>query len=375
VDKKDNIQELFNNRFNDFEADVDSQVWDNIQSELANAGGAPTSGVEKSLFSNATVWVAAVSVSAVMGIGYLMFGSSTDEDVSTSNTELVENKEIVTQEEPKTENSNENEIVGSTTEQGADESEVSDTKAESNLPAQNTSTQKEETTPKTENVNESSIKPNAITVAETKPEKSVEPTRTSEIVEVEAATPNKIEMASQSSVLASPMGGLAPLDVAFSTLAENAVQIKWDFDDGAKSDEVSPNHTYENSGIYFVTMIAKLESGEVVMDKAVVEVKAKTKEIETSNHSEIRVGNVFTPNGDGENDEFVIICKGMQSFSMSVYSVNGQLVFQTENPSEYWNGTDRNGNEVEEGTYYYLINAIGEDQNIYAPKGYISVYR
>jgi len=112
------------------------------------------------------------------------------------------------------------------------------------------------------------------------------------------------------------------------------------------------------------------------MDKAVVEVKSPlVKKEEVTTRSQIRVGNVFTPNGDGEHDVFKVICTGMESFSMSIYSVNGQLVFQTENPQEFWDGTDIGGQQVPEGTYYYLINAIGEDQNIYAPKGYISVFR
>lgn len=380
MDKKDNIQELFNNRFSDFEADVDSQVWDNIQSELANTGGGSSTGVEKSIFSNATTWVAAVGVSAILGVGYVMFSDETITEEPISSTETVSSKNMNSEE------SSDNvtvEFDASENKENIAESVTSDNIAQTEDKEEAQTSYYENDTSSDPGViylekvpastgNSSTAKENSVNVTESENEVS----STSKIVEVEAATPNTVVMASQSSVLAMPMGGMAPLEVTFSTLAENPVKIKWDFDDGNKSEEVSPNHVYQSPGIYFVTMIAELESGEVVMDKAVVEVKPKVVNNETVlTHSEIKVGNVFTPNSDGDHDELVIICKGMQSFSMSIYSVNGQLVYQTENPSEYWNGTDQNGQQVEEGTYYYLINAIGEDQNIYAPKGYISVYR
>ena len=378
MDKKDNIKELFNNRFSEFEADVDSHVWDNIQSELTNTGGAPNLGVEKSVFSNATVWVAAISVSAILGIGYFMLDSTKSEDNFNSNNteELVKSRENVTTKEPKTDSIEEKETGGDALVQNSNKQNVEDAVADPKLATKNTESPNVELNSVVENEEVESSKQSSKTKVKTTSKKIVESNRNSGRVAMNAATPNKIEIAAQSSVLAMPMGGMAPLDVEFSTLAENPVRIKWDFDDGNKSEEVSPNHMYETPGIYFVTMIAELESGEIVMDKAVVEVKPRAvKSDETPTQSEIRVGNVFTPNGDGDHDEFVIICKGMQSFSMSIYSVNGHLVFQTEDPLNYWDGTDTNGDKVVAGTYYYLINAIGEDQKIYAPKGYINVFK
>lgn len=47
----------------------------------------------------------------------------------------------------------------------------------------------------------------------------------------------------------------------------------------------------------------------------------------------------FTPNGDGKNDFFkAIIFGNVQSFKLQVFDRSGQLIFQTTNPIERWNG-------------------------------------
>ena len=38
----------------------------------------------------------------------------------------------------------------------------------------------------------------------------------------------------------------------------------------------------------------------------------------------------------------------------------GNLIFEYDDPAGSWNGKTRNGNPVEEGTYFYKINATFE---------------
>ena len=104
-------------------------------------------------------------------------------------------------------------------------------------------------------------------------------------------------------------------------------------------------------------------------------VKEELKEVESIPESSIFVPNIFTPNGDSENDKLSVKVKNVNSYTISIYCVNGRLVFTSENPEEQWDGRDQQGNVVEEGVYYYLINAIGDNNNVYAPKGYITVRR
>ncbi len=65
--------------------------------------------------------------------------------------------------------------------------------------------------------------------------------------------------------------------------------------------------------------------------------------------------NAFTPNNDGLNDEFKpgTVCT-FTEYDFKVYNRWGQLVFETNNPDEAWNGTI-GGAEAPEGMYSYII--------------------
>ncbi len=67
--------------------------------------------------------------------------------------------------------------------------------------------------------------------------------------------------------------------------------------------------------------------------------------------------NVFTPNGDGENDLYhpIFPYKFVEKVDFKVFNRWGQLVFETENPNIMWNGRDmENGKLLTEGTYFYV---------------------
>jgi gliding motility-associated-like protein len=69
------------------------------------------------------------------------------------------------------------------------------------------------------------------------------------------------------------------------------------------------------------------------------------------------VPNAFTPNRDGRND-----CFGLKRWgnvvvdAFLVYNRWGQIVFQTKNAAECWDGTF-NGNNLDAGVYIYVIQA------------------
>lgn len=81
-----------------------------------------------------------------------------------------------------------------------------------------------------------------------------------------------------------------------------------------------------------------------------------------------KLPNVFTPNGDGENDVLTIKTPALKRFVMVVYNQKGALIFRTTNPEKGWNGIDKFGKMVESGVYIYQISAIGEDGTDYGAK-------
>ena len=72
----------------------------------------------------------------------------------------------------------------------------------------------------------------------------------------------------------------------------------------------------------------------------------------------LNLANVFTPGDpkDGKNDVWRFPHHGVKVFSVSVYNRWGQLVFQSSNPKDAWNGKVMNtGADLPAGTYVYTL--------------------
>lgn len=71
--------------------------------------------------------------------------------------------------------------------------------------------------------------------------------------------------------------------------------------------------------------------------------------------------NIITPNGDGLNDIWDITeLLGGDQCRLVVLNRWGSTVFEDESFSGQWDGTDNGGNELPDGTYYYLLDCNGE---------------
>jgi gliding motility-associated-like protein len=68
----------------------------------------------------------------------------------------------------------------------------------------------------------------------------------------------------------------------------------------------------------------------------------------------------ISPNGDGEND--VLLIPGVMSYrnnQLTVYNRSGSLVYEQTNYQNDWNGTAKDGSELPDGIYYYVIDFNG----------------
>jgi gliding motility-associated-like protein len=68
----------------------------------------------------------------------------------------------------------------------------------------------------------------------------------------------------------------------------------------------------------------------------------------------------FTPNGDGLNDSFGAVAKGVKEFKMIVYNRFGDVVFSTTDIDKKWDGTV-NGENAPSGGYVYQVYAKGHE--------------
>ena len=72
------------------------------------------------------------------------------------------------------------------------------------------------------------------------------------------------------------------------------------------------------------------------------------------------IPNIFTPNGDGSNDNFVIKNIEYWNINLQVFNRWGVIVYEDNNYKNNWDGKYK-GNPIADGTYFYIIKAKGKD--------------
>jgi len=101
--------------------------------------------------------------------------------------------------------------------------------------------------------------------------------------------------------------------------------------------------------------------------------------------SELNIPNVFTPDGDGLNETFIVESKSLRYISVEVFSRSGKKVYNFFGEGEKlreWQGWDGNLNnssiKATPGVYFYIIRAYGWDDVDYSSKehrGFVYLYR
>jgi gliding motility-associated-like protein len=84
---------------------------------------------------------------------------------------------------------------------------------------------------------------------------------------------------------------------------------------------------------------------------------------------------VITPDGNGSNDEFIIFCIGdLPDNNLQIFNRWGQLVYETDNYDNSWEGTSFNGEPLPEGPYYFVLEYQSPD-GLIQTKGSLTIVR
>ncbi len=90
--------------------------------------------------------------------------------------------------------------------------------------------------------------------------------------------------------------------------------------------------------------------------------------------SYIEMPYVFTPNGDGINDEFRPTYTSLAEYKIWIYNTMGKKMYESEDITIGWDGTHK-GSEAPIGAYYYVVKAKGVDGVEYKLKGTVNLVR
>lgn len=150
------------------------------------------------------------------------------------------------------------------------------------------------------------------------------------------------------SFTASDTTGNVALDVDFTDQSlGDGLTYAWTFGDGNTSTQVSPSNTFSSQGEYQTTLV-------VTDNQGCTDTASITIIVTVIDNTPIVIPNVFTPNGDGENDQFTI-SGNIKNMHIMVYNRWGQVMTDLWGSNAKWDGRTMAGLEVPEGTYYYLI--------------------
>ncbi|WP_159038410.1 gliding motility-associated C-terminal domain-containing protein, partial [Brumimicrobium mesophilum] len=72
---------------------------------------------------------------------------------------------------------------------------------------------------------------------------------------------------------------------------------------------------------------------------------------------QIKLPTVFSPNGDGLNDEFCVLGNCIQSMVLQIYNRWGEVIFETTDSKECWNGKFK-GEDLNTGVYIYKLKGM-----------------
>ena len=162
-----------------------------------------------------------------------------------------------------------------------------------------------------------------------------------------------------------PEIGWAPQEIQFTNTSTGALTYSWDFGFGnTGSDDESPSFVYPARGEYLVRLIAFSPQG--CPDTAFATVLL--------DNIALHVPSGFTPNGDGPNDNFQVGYFGIRSLQVRIYSRWGLLLFQSDDKDFRWDGTYQ-GNDVPEGVYVFVIDAVGENEQLIQRSGTVTLVR
>ena len=167
-----------------------------------------------------------------------------------------------------------------------------------------------------------------------------------------------------SSINVDSIFGVVPYSVDYSWVGDNG-SVVWDFEYGNSSTDSNLLHTYDLRGTYTVIITLTDSEGCIAYDTVYIDIDGR----------EIIFPNVFTPNGDKQNDLFTFRAERIETFECLIFNRWGQKVYSWNAPVGGWDGRSFAGQKLPEGQYLYILNAVDRDGKVIEKTGKVMLLR
>jgi gliding motility-associated-like protein len=162
-----------------------------------------------------------------------------------------------------------------------------------------------------------------------------------------------------------PYAAIINTPVTFTNLSEFASSYLWEFSDGTNSAAVNAVHSFAAAGVYEVCLTARNNFG--CEDQY-------CRSIEIEFDGLIDVPTAFTPNGDGVNDRFLVQGFGAEEFQLRIFNRWGEIVYESRDLFEGWDGTFR-GKPQEMDAYAYTLRVRFANNRVEERQGNVTLLR
>lgn len=352
--ENNNIEELFKQKFENFEGNVDPSAWNAIQQSVQGAAGS-SSAAGLSGFTKVASIVGLVGVTS-LGVWYASADSAEETQLVETISDVIEPTITIEEEKDEVQSVGESILVADTSDPVIQEKKEEIEKELNNIQYNSDDIDNDLLESVLTNHSVSNgfiVNQNVSHPGEVKPvvEKDDvigvnDPNDQKDDVQpiVKPELKSKLQLA-----------GIEYNTVTISSNAKNHSSVEWSFGDGNTAVGDKVEHTYERPGTYEVVM-------NVYGDG---DVKTERKKVIIEGTSKLGVvPNVFTPNGDGRNDYFKIKTKGLDVFYISIQDQKGTEVFTSNDPYFEWDGMLLDGSKAS-GSYIVVIIAEGEDGQLF----------
>ncbi len=155
--------------------------------------------------------------------------------------------------------------------------------------------------------------------------------------------------------------------ITFTNTSTNSDSWLWDFGDQTASSDASPAHVYLNPGTYTVSLLATNQYG---CNDSITKIDY----INIYQRPIVFIPNVFSPNGDGQNEILQVFANGVNYLDWKIFNRWGEKVYQGSNVTQGWDGNYQ-GKPCPSGVYTYTVNIVFDDGSSRLMKGSVTIIK